>query len=181
MGKVWRRKTRMFPQVLVPVRLPLSPQFFADRVAREELIRSPHQCRDLLDEAKDFHLMLERRGLVIVKKLPLPIFKNLTSKRSIPILLTRQRGEFISGQIYAVGGLASNEESVSTVEIYDPYKKRWRMGEQVSMKRSRVGVAVLDGKLCAFGGFNGSERLSTVEVYDPRKNILRFINTYIHS
>ncbi|KAI9579963.1 kelch-like protein 18 [Glossina fuscipes] len=147
------KRASMFPQVLAQVRLPLlSPQFLADRVAREELIRSSHQCRDLLDEAKDFHLMPERRGL-------------LQSFR------TRQRGEFISGQIYAVGGLASNGESVSTVEIYDPYEKRWRMGEQMSMMRSRVGVAVMDGKLYAFGGFNGSERLSTVEVYDPRKNI----------
>ena len=34
------------------VRLPLlTPQFLADRVATEELIRSSHQCRDLLDEA----------------------------------------------------------------------------------------------------------------------------------
>ena len=42
------------------------------------------------------------------------------------------------------------------------------MGEQMSMLRSRVGVAVTGGKLYAFGGFNGSERLSTVEVYDPK-------------
>uniref|UniRef100_A0A1B0G6U5 Kelch repeat protein n=1 Tax=Glossina morsitans morsitans TaxID=37546 RepID=A0A1B0G6U5_GLOMM len=84
---------------------------------------------------------------------------------------TRQRGEFISGQIYAVGGLVSNGESVSTVEIYDPHEKGRRMGGQMSMMRSRVCVAVIDGKLYAFGGFNGSERLSTVEIYDPRKNI----------
>ncbi|TMW52279.1 hypothetical protein DOY81_002612 [Sarcophaga bullata] len=147
------KRSLMFPQVLAQVRLPLlSPQFLADRVAREEMIRSSHQCRDLLDEAKDFHLMPERRGL-------------LQSFR------TRQRGEFISGQIYAVGGLASNGESVSTVEIYDPITQKWRMGEQMSMMRSRVGVAVMDGKLYAFGGFNGSERLSTVEVYDPKKNV----------
>ncbi|KAH8330994.1 hypothetical protein KR067_009993 [Drosophila pandora] len=151
--KYAEKRSELFPQVLAAVRLPLlSPQFLADRVAREELIRSSHQCRDLLDEAKDFHLMPERRGL-------------LQSFR------TRQRcGEFFTGQIYAVGGLASTGESVSTVEIYDPLTKKWKMGEQMSMMRSRVGVAVLEGKLYAFGGFNGTERLSTVEVYDPRKN-----------
>ena len=58
-------RTEKFPQVLSKVRLPLlSPQYLADFVAREELIRTNHQCRDLLDEAKDFHLMPERRGLL---------------------------------------------------------------------------------------------------------------------
>lgn len=59
------KRSVVFPQVLARVRLPLlSPQFLADRVAREELIRTSHLCRDLLDEAKDFHLMPERRGLL---------------------------------------------------------------------------------------------------------------------
>ena len=50
------------PALLVRVRLPLlTPQFLADRVATEELIRSSHKCRDLLDEARDYHLMPERR------------------------------------------------------------------------------------------------------------------------
>ncbi|XP_055852727.1 kelch-like protein 18 [Episyrphus balteatus] len=147
------KRSIVFPQVLSRVRLPLlSPQFLADRVAREELIRTSHQCRDLLDEAKDFHLMPERRGL-------------LQSFR------TRLRcSDFLIGQIYAVGGLTNNGESVSTVEIYDPVTKKWKMGEQMSMMRSRVGVAVICGKLYAFGGFNGTERLSTVEVYDPKQN-----------
>ena len=59
------KRCPMLPQILAKVRLPLlSPQYLADRVATEELIRTSHQCRDLLDEAKDFHLMPERRGLV---------------------------------------------------------------------------------------------------------------------
>lgn len=75
---------------------------------------------------------------------------------------------YVIGHIYAVGGLTKNGESVSTVEIYDPMTKEWRMGEAMSMLRSRVGVAVNGGRLYAFGGFNGAERLSTVEVYDPK-------------
>jgi len=39
--------------------------------------------------------------------------------------------------------------------------------------RSRVGVAVVDKKLYAFGGYDGSARLSTVECFDPRVCDLR--------
>lgn len=143
----WNEKrTTLLPQVLSKVRLPLlTPQFLADRVATEDLIRTSHQCRDLLDEAKDFHLMPERRALV-------------------QSFRTRPRCYDSIGQIFAVGGLTKNGDSVSTVEIYDPLTKEWKMGEAMSMLRSRVGVAVTGGKLYAFGGFNGSERLSTVRI-----------------
>lgn len=162
------------PEALSKVRLPLlTPQFLADRVATEDLIRTSHQCRDLIDEAKDFHLMPERRELV-------------QSFRTRP-----RRYDTMIGQIFAVGGLTKNGESVSTVEIYDPMTKEWKKGEAMSMLRSRVGVAVTGGKLYAFGGFDGSERLSTViisiemrrkkyfftvfiqqvEVYDPKKKV----------
>lgn len=78
-------RSSLLPEVLSYIRLPsLSPQFLADNVATEELIRTNHQCRDLLDEAKDFHLMPERREL-------------LQSYR------TRPRGnDFVRGYIYAV-------------------------------------------------------------------------------
>lgn len=147
-------RAHLLPQVLSKVRLPLlTPQFLADRVATEDLIRSSHQCRDLLDEAKDFHLMPERRALV-------------QSFRTRPRCY-----DYVIGQIFAVGGLTKNGESISTVEIFDPLTREWKMGEAMSMLRSRVGVAVSDGKLYAFGGFNGCERLSTVEIYDPKTKV----------
>lgn len=123
-------RSSLLPEVLSKVRLPLlSPQFLADSVATEELIRSSHKCRDLLDEAKDFHLMPERREL-------------LSSYR------TRPRGtDFIQGEIFAVGGLTKSGDAVSTVEIYDPIRDEWRMGPAMSMLRSRVGVAVLHNKV----------------------------------
>ncbi len=34
--------------------------------------------------------------------------------------------------------------------------------------RSRVGVAVVDDKLFAFGGYDGTSRLATVECYDSK-------------
>lgn len=147
-------RSQYLPQVLAKVRLPLlTPQFLADRVATEDLIRTSHQCRDLLDEARDFHLMPERRGLI-------------QSFRTRP-----RHCDCVIGYIYAVGGLTKNGDSVSTVEIYDPISKEWVMGQAMGMLRTRVGVAVTKGKLYAFGGFNGTERLSTVEVFDPKVKV----------
>lgn len=105
-----------------------------------------------MDEAKDFHLMPERRALI-------------QSFRTRPRCY-----DTIVGQIFAVGGLTKNGDSVSTVEIYDPLTKEWKMGEAMSMLRSRVGVAVSNGKLYAFGGFNGTERLSTVRYSEMHLN-----------
>lgn len=62
-------------------------------------------------------------------------------------------------------------ESQSTVEVYDPEKGKWCGAEAMSMLRSRVGVAVMNNKLYAVGGYNGSERLSTAEVFNPAERV----------
>ncbi|XP_012281434.1 kelch-like protein 18 [Orussus abietinus] len=146
--KEGRRKH--LPELLASVRLPLlTPQYLIDYVAKEELIRSSHQCRDLLDEARDYHLMPERRHLV----------QNFR--------IRPRCCNYITGHIFAVGGITKFGDSLSTVEVYDPFVGRWQMSEAMTMLRSRVGVAVHRNKLYAFGGYNGTERLSTVEVYCP--------------
>ncbi|KAK3885238.1 hypothetical protein Pcinc_010512 [Petrolisthes cinctipes] len=138
------------PELLTKVRMPLlTPQYLTDRVATENLIRSSHECRDLLDEAKDYHLMPERRPL-------------LQSFRTRPRCCND-----IVGLIYAVGGLTKSGDSLSTVEVYDPIVGRWQMAESMSMLRSRVGVVVMKKKLYAIGGYDGIDRLATVEVFDP--------------
>lgn len=139
----------LLPVVLSHVRLPLlSPQFLADRVAAEPLIRGCHRCRDLLDEARDYLLMPERRQL-------LQGFR--TRPRWCPD---------VAGHIYAIGGLSKSGDSQSSVEVYDPALRYWQVSEAMSMTRSRVGVAVLRGQLYAIGGFNGLDRLRTVEVFN---------------
>ena len=140
------KRQDQLPQLLSCVRMPLlRPQYLSDKVAPEDLIRNSHKCRDLLDEAKDFHLMPERRPLLV-------------SFRTKP-----RRCKETAGVIYAVGGQTKSGNSLSTVEVYDPVIGRWKDAEAMSMLRSRVGVAVLKSRLYAIGGYNGSERLNTVE------------------
>ncbi|XP_028329325.1 kelch-like protein 18 isoform X1 [Gouania willdenowi] len=144
------RRENLLPQLLSKIRLPLCrPQFLSDRVQQDELIRCCHKCRDLVDEAKDFHLMPERRP-------HLPAFK------------TRQRCcTSITGLIYAVGGLNSSGDSLNLVEVFDPIGNFWERCQPMRTARSRVGVAVVNGLLYAIGGYDGQSRLSTVEVYNP--------------
>ncbi|NXF72605.1 KLH18 protein, partial [Sclerurus mexicanus] len=144
------QRESLLPELLSKIRLPLCrPQFLTDRVQQDDLVRCCHKCRDLVDEAKDYHLMPERRP-------HLPAFK------------TRPRCcTSIAGLIYAVGGLNSAGDSLNVVEVFDPIANRWEKCQPMTTARSRVGVAVVNGLLYAIGGYDGQLRLSTVEVYNP--------------
>lgn len=153
-------RTEHLPKLLAEVRLPLlTPLYLTDRVATEELIHTSHKCRDLLDEARVYHLMPERRHL-------------LQSFRTKP-----RSCDGTSGFIFVVGGLNVHGDSLSSVECMDPTTLIWRTAPAMSMLRSRLGVAVLRNKLYAFGGYNGSERLSNVEVFNPIKKQWSFVSS----
>ena len=118
----------------------------------EDIIHGDINCRDLVDEAKDYKLMPERR-------------KQFQSSRTFP-----RRCSEAAGLIYIVGGLTSCGESLSTVEKYDTISGKWIPVLPMSVQRSRVGVAILDAKLYAIGGFDGNVRLNDVERFDPVLN-----------
>ena len=141
------------PALLEQVRLSLlPPQYLSDRVLAEEIVHSNILCRDLIDEAKDYMLMPERR-------------KQLKSLRTSP-----RRCSEAAGLIYVVGGLTSTGNSLSTVERYDTVTCHWMPVPPMTIQRSRVGVAILDGQLYAIGGFDGNVRLNDVERFDPQAN-----------
>ena len=54
-----------------------------------------------------------------------------------------------------------------TVEKLDIDRGVWTQSDYLLSRRSTLGVAVLDGKLYAVGGFDGSNGLETVERFDP--------------
>lgn len=154
------KRQNYFPIILKHVRLPLlEPEYLTDVVMAHQLIKNSLECRDLVDEAKDYYLLPERRN-------------NMNSSRTRP-----RSGYHIQGCIYAVGGLTKLGDSMSTVEVYDPHLYRWRIAEAMSMMRSRVGVAVMDGKLYAIGGYNGIDRLNMVEVYDSKMKYWKRVNS----
>ncbi len=60
----------------------------------------------------------------------------------------------VPDKLFAVGGCDGNF-SLDSVEIYDPILDEWRLGPTMTIPRSTVGVAVLNDRLYAIGGFSG--------------------------
>uniref|UniRef100_A0A667XHA1 Kelch-like protein 20 n=2 Tax=Myripristis murdjan TaxID=586833 RepID=A0A667XHA1_9TELE len=133
------------PQVLQHVRLPLlSPKFLVGTVGSDPLIKSDEECRDLVDEAKNYLLLPQERPLMQGPR-------------------TRPRKPIRCGEVlFAVGGWCSGD-AISSVERYDPQTNEWRMVASMSKRRCGVGVSVLDDLLYAVGGHDGSSYLNSVE------------------
>uniref|UniRef100_A0A1I8ERG1 BTB domain-containing protein n=2 Tax=Wuchereria bancrofti TaxID=6293 RepID=A0A1I8ERG1_WUCBA len=145
-------RRQFLPKVLEHVRLPLCPaKFLVSVVSEDPLIKIDAQCRDLVDEAKNYLLLpLER--------------PNMQGPR------TRSRKPLRYGEVlYAVGGWCSGD-AIASVERMDGRTGEWRCVAPMSKRRCGVGVAVLDNLLYAVGGHDGQSYLNSVERYDPATN-----------
>lgn len=129
-------------ELLGQIRLPLlSPHFLVDEVEKEDLIRQDIACRNLLDEAKNFHMLPDRH-------------KKFTSYKK----MSPRRSTF--GALYSVCGMDSTGHSVRTVERYDFHSGKVRFVCPTNTPRSGLGLAVLDGSLYAVGGHDGTTYLN---------------------
>ncbi|XP_077984881.1 kelch-like protein 18 [Glandiceps talaboti] len=189
--------------LLQRIRLPLlSPNFLVDTVEAEELIKQDIKCRDLLDEAKNYHMLPDRKGKFTRDKLkPRKSTVGLvycvggmdttsqslncverydfgSGKVSIVASMNTLRSgvgvAVIDGKIYAVGG-HDGTQYLNSVECYDPASKRWKYVASMTRSRRYVAVGTLNGLLYAVGGYTGTLVLDDVEVYDPRTNQWKFI------
>ena len=57
-------------------------------------------------------------------------------------------------------------ECLRTVELYDPLNNRWSQLPSMREARGRFDITVVDGKVYAVGGCNGTTELATAEVYN---------------
>ena len=136
-------------QVLCHVRLPLlSTSYLTQSVETNPYLKKSLDCRDLLDEAKNYHLMPEK-------------FWHSTKTRFQPRKST-------VGLLFAIGGRGAVGEPFSSVECYDFRTNTWHDGPELRSRRRHVGVACLGSKLYAVGGHDGNQHLNSVECYDPK-------------
>ncbi|XP_070552820.1 kelch-like protein 20 [Ptychodera flava] len=143
-------------ELLQRIRLPLlSPNFLVDTVEAEDLIKQDIKCRDLLDEAKNYHMLPERRGKYTRDKV-------------------KPRKSTV-GLVYCVGGMDTTSQSLSCVERYDFSSNKVSIVASMNTPRSGVGVAVIDGKIYAVGGHDGSQYLNSVECYDPSAKRWKYV------
>ena len=65
---------------------------------------------------------------------------------------------------------------------FDSSTGQWEVSKPMLTLRSRIGVAVVDGLLYAFGGYDGTSRLQTVECFHPMVLYICFnIESGIHN
>ncbi|XP_063588131.1 ring canal kelch homolog [Penaeus indicus] len=134
------------------VRLPLlSQDYLIQRVEEEPLLKQDTQCKDYLIEAMKYHLLKgEQKAL----------FKSPRTKPRQPVGLPKV--------LLVVGGQAP--KAIRSVECYDFKDERWFPVAEMPTRRCRCGIAVINGKVYAVGGFNGALRVRTVDVYDPTRD-----------
>ncbi len=132
------------------VRLPLLDRtYLVSKVGTEPLIRHNEDCRDLVDEAKDYLLLPEQRS-------------KLSGPRTRPRRLIR-----CDEILIAVGGWCSGD-AISLVEKYSVSTNEWKVAATMAKRRCGVGVAVFGELLYAIGGHDGSSYLNSMERYDPK-------------
>ncbi|KAG8134365.1 hypothetical protein E2320_007497 [Naja naja] len=106
------------PYSAIKVRLPLLPVcFLMGVVAKEQIVKQNLKCRDLLDEARNYHLHLSSHTV--------PDFEY--SVRTTPRKHT-------AGKVYAVGGHDGNEH-LGSMEVFDTLTNKWMMKASMNTKR----------------------------------------------
>ncbi|GIY05378.1 kelch-like protein 5, partial [Caerostris extrusa] len=192
------RKSHL-PCLLELIKLPLlSPQYLADHIENNPLLKESNHCRNLIMEAMKYHLLPERRSLLhsprtrprksTVGSLFMiggmdggkgswKIEKYDLRSNTWSIFWLNDVKTFttwagcwrIRGPLYAVGG-HDGWTYLSAVERWDSSTRLWSYVAPLNTQRSTAGVAVLNDRLYAVGGRDGSSCLRSVECFDPHRN-----------
>lgn len=144
------RKIKL-PELLGNIRMPfVTLRYLSDHVANEELIQESMICRDLVDEAKNYHLLPSKKS---------QYYKFISHPRCIRDRKTTQIHSSVDG-IYAVCNLSPSE---SVVQKFDPRAGEWRVIGTKSDGLYGDTVVGMGRKLYVFGG-NASRHVYVLDL-----------------
>nr|KAF6447275.1 kelch like family member 29 [Rousettus aegyptiacus] len=185
-------------ELLAVVRLPfIHPSYLLNVVDNEELIKSSEACRDLVNEAKRYHMLPHARqemqtprtrprlsaggmesGVTLADVwcyMSLLDNWNLVSRMTVP--RCRHNSLVYDGKIYTLGGLGVSG-NVDHVERYDTITNQWEAVAPLPKAVHSAAATVCGGKIYVFGGVNEAGRAAGVlQSYVPQTNTWSFIES----
>jgi N-acetylneuraminic acid mutarotase len=90
-----------------------------------------------------------------------------------PTAVTDISAGVIGGRIYVPGGKLSSGQITSVLEVYDLRTDKWEKRADLPLKLSAYALAVFEGKLFIFGGWDGSKYINSAYEYNPDGNSWR--------
>ncbi|XP_011899836.1 PREDICTED: kelch-like protein 29 isoform X3 [Cercocebus atys] len=191
-------RTQYAAELLAVVRLPfIHPSYLLNVVDNEELIKSSEACRDLVNEAKRYHMLPHARqemqtprtrprlsaggmesGVTLADVwcyMSLLDNWNLVSRMTVP--RCRHNSLVYDGKIYTLGGLGV-AGNVDHVERYDTITNQWEAVAPLPKAVHSAAATVCGGKIYVFGGVNEAGRAAGVlQSYVPQTNTWSFIES----
>lgn len=203
--KAQERVPKNFAHVLCHVRLCLlSPYFLHDVVEVTPCVMESPDCRAIVEEAKMFHLLADRRdwdkermrprncaGIcqvivavggeddkVVMRSVEFwsPCTETWKTLACLPFAVSKH-GLVVTGQgkLYMAGGEYPDGSASRAMWRFDPVLNAWHEMAGMNVCRSELGLVMMDGCVYAVGGWEGKSRLDSVERYDPELNSWSFI------
>jgi hypothetical protein len=105
-----------------------------------------------------------------------PLADTWATAQSMPTPRGGLSAAALNGNIYAIGGSAGfpleDDTSLNIVEEYDVISENWRTAQSMSIERTEIAVAVVNGLIFAIGGTqNTYQAFDIVEAYDPYEQL----------
>uniref|UniRef100_A0A3B3DUN8 Kelch-like family member 29 n=1 Tax=Oryzias melastigma TaxID=30732 RepID=A0A3B3DUN8_ORYME len=185
-------------ELLAVVRLPfIHPSYLLNVVDNEELIKSSEACRDLVNEAKRYHMLPHARqemqtprtrprlsaggtesGVMVADVwCYMSLLDNWNLVSRMTVARCRHNSLVYDGKLYTIGGLGVSG-NLDHVERYDTITNTWETVSPLPKPVHSAAATVCGGKIYVFGGVNEAGRSAGVlQSYEPQSNSWSFIES----
>uniref|UniRef100_A0A668A7G1 Kelch like family member 29 n=1 Tax=Myripristis murdjan TaxID=586833 RepID=A0A668A7G1_9TELE len=185
-------------ELLAVVRLPfIHPSYLLNVVDNEELIKSSEACRDLVNEAKRYHMLPHaRQEMQTPRTRPrlsaggtesgvtvadvwcyMSLLDNWNLVSRMTVARCRHNSLVYDGKLYTIGGLGVSG-NLDHVERYDTITNQWETVSPLPKPVHSAAATVCGGKVYVFGGVNEAGRSAGVlQSYVPQSNTWSFIES----